>query len=89
MRIIEDIGWQPVAPCGSVVHVNISGLHGSDLASGNSVDVALHGFHNPNGLGTGSMQTEIIIARAAAGLLALAEEFMGKDPVDTWYSPGT
>jgi len=88
MRSIEDVGWQSVAPWGSVVHVKITDVYAADSVEGSQVNVALHDIHNPNGLGAGATSSEILIARAAAGVLNLAEEFMQKDVPGTWYSFG-
>lgn len=73
LRSFEDVGWQSLAPWTDTIHVAISDPTAKDAAAGVTATVALNGLHNNNGLGHGKGDDEILIGRAAAGVLVLAE----------------
>lgn len=79
------MAWQPIAPWGKVLRVNVEDVGASEPTSALQVSVALKGIHNPNGMGTGAIPSEILIARAAAGVLVLAEEIEQTTP-RSWLS---
>jgi len=87
LRSVEDIAWDPIARWGKVLHVTVHDLNSSDATSAVTVDVALNRIHNPNGMGTGATSSEVLIARAAAGVLVLAEEIK-TTPSRGWLSFG-
>ena len=74
MRLIEDIGYQSLAPWSDIIHVTVGSL--ASQPGGDTVGVAAKvvydGIHNPNGLGHGANDSDILIVRAAAGVLIRA-----------------
>lgn len=86
LRTLEDVAYQNIGAWGNVIRVSISDSS-AESTFGFTATVALSGIHNPNGLGKGATSSEVLIARAAAGVLALAEEFE-ITPAPSWYSFG-
>ena len=68
MRTLEDLGFQALAAWSDVVHVDTS----SSASRTPNVTVVYSGLHNPNGLGHGRNESELLIVSAASGLLHLA-----------------
>ena len=64
-----------------VVHLEISDLSAKDAAQGIKATVAIDAMQNPNGLGHGRDASEILICRAAAGVMHVAQQ--GRDPALT------
>jgi hypothetical protein len=79
LKLFEDIAYGTLAPWTDLVNVEISDLHTSG-ADGVNVTVAAKGIHNNNGLGKGRDENEILIGRAAAGVLVLAKPKLDKKP---------
>ena len=64
-----------------VVHLEISDLNAKDDTQGIKATVAIDAMHNPNGLGHGRDASEILICRAAAGVMHIARQ--GQTPALT------
>ena len=64
-----------------VIHLEISDLDAEDAAQGVKATVAKNAMHNPNGLGHGRDESEILINRAAAGIMEIARR--GQTPTLT------
>ena len=56
-----------------VVHLEISDLNAKDAAEGIKATVATPPMQNPNGLGHGRDENEVLICRAAAGIMEIAQ----------------
>ncbi|KAI9842531.1 MAG: hypothetical protein M1838_003088 [Thelocarpon superellum] len=72
MRLVEDLGYQTVAPWTDLIHLHLTDLHATNDTAGVRATVANHGIHNNNGLGHGRDDGEVAIGRAAAGVIVLA-----------------
>jgi hypothetical protein len=73
MRLFEDIAYQHLAPWTDLVHIEVSDLHTKNDSESVNATVAIKGLHSNNGLARGRHNDEFLIARAAAGVLVLAE----------------
>ena len=72
-RVFEDVAYQNVAGWSDIIHVSIDPfLSAEEATDGITATAAYSGMHNPNGLGHGKDSSEIIIGRAAAGVMNLA-----------------
>ena len=71
LRGIEDAG-SDLTPWSDIIHISISSLKASHAAEGVTAKVALDHIQNPNGLGHGKDDKEIMINRAAAGKMLIA-----------------
>lgn len=56
-----------------VIHLEILDLNAKDASQGIEATVAKHAMQNPNGLGHGKDESEILICRAAAGIVEIAQ----------------
>ena len=72
MRTVEDV--ITTSRWGDIIHLEISDLNARDTSQGIEATVAKHGIQNPNGLGHGKDESEILIGRAAAGIIEIAQE---------------
>ena len=72
MRFVED--FITTSRWSDVIHLKISELHAKDASQGISATVGKEAMQNPNGLGHGKDETEILINRAAAGIMAIAQQ---------------
>ncbi|MCJ1358095.1 MAG: hypothetical protein MMC33_008093 [Icmadophila ericetorum] len=80
LRFFEDVAYQKLAGWSDIVHVAIDPFLSAEVATdGITATIAHSGMHNPNGLGHGKNSSEIIIGRAAAGVMSLAK-VDGSDP---------
>ena len=70
MRAFEDVvtgsRWN------DVIHLEISDLDANDASQGIKATVAKDALQNPNGLGHGKHEGEILVNRAAAGIMEIA-----------------
>ena len=57
-----------------VIHLEISDLNAKDATQGIKATVAKDAMQNPNGLGHGRDASEILICRAAAGVMHIAQQ---------------
>ena len=64
-----------------VIHLEISDLNTKDATQGIKATVAKDAIQNPNGLGHGRDASEILICRAAAGVMHIAQQ--GRTPALT------
>lgn len=76
LRAVEDI--MTTSRWSEVIHLEISDLNAKDAAEGIKAIVATDAMHNPNGLGHGRDDGEILIGRAAAGIMNIARR--GQSP---------
>ena len=65
----------------NVIHLEISDLNVKDSSQGIKATVAKDGIQNPNGLGHGRDDSEVLIGRAAAGIVETAQR--GQTPALT------
>ena len=73
-RMIEDTGNEEWGANSDVIHVSISSTQletAEDPAAGLTVTEALTNVQNPNGLGHGRTRDEILLVRAASGILSI------------------
>lgn len=70
LRAVEDV--MTTSRWSDVIHLEISDLNAKDAAAGIKAIVAKNAMHNPNGLGHGRDESEILIGRAAAGIMEIA-----------------
>lgn len=68
-RMIENVGWHELASWSDIVYVKVPGLTNADEAM---AQTAIDKIHNPNGLGHGETDDEILIVRCSAGILLRA-----------------
>ena len=57
----------------NVIHLEISDLNVKDSSQGIKATVATDAIQNPNGLGHGRNESEVLIGRAAAGIMEIAQ----------------
>ena len=75
MRALEDIGHHDFGAWSDIKHVFISHLNSkTDPASGFTIHTAASDLQNPNGLGHGRTYEEVLMARAASGMLHTMEQ---------------
>lgn len=79
LRGIEDVGFD-LTPWSNIIHISLSALSTSDPSSGLTATIALPSIQNPNGLGHGKSDSEILINRAASGILELASTSITHPP---------
>lgn len=79
LRAVEEV--LTTSHWSDVIHLDISDLNVEDAAQGIKATVAKDVIHNPNGLGHGRDENEILICRAAAGILEIARR--GQTPALT------
>lgn len=70
LRTVEDV--MTMARWSDVIHLKISDLNAKDSSHGINATVAKDAMHNPNGLGHGKDENEVLIGRAAAGTIEIA-----------------
>ncbi|MCJ1282967.1 hypothetical protein MMC26_002294 [Xylographa opegraphella] len=79
LRAIETIAGEHLAPWSEIVHVSVDSLTlSASPSAGVTATIALPGINNPNGLGHGRNASDILIVRAAPGVLLHA----ATDPAD-------
>ena len=71
-RVIEDLGFDDFGANSDLVHISISAstLKSKDPSAGITATIALVNVQNPNGLGHTQTPGEIILNRAASGILS-------------------
>jgi len=80
LRGFENIAGQYLGGWSDIVHVSVDSLDNKDDPSAAvSASVAYSGINNPNGLGHGRNESDILIIRAAPGVLIHA----AVDPADS------
>ena len=72
-RALEDFGVPGFSKHTDLIHVSLSSLKSVDDSAELTALVAIKGIHNNNGLGRGANKEEILIGRAAAGVLTIAK----------------
>ena len=79
-RLLEDYGHDDFGAWSDIIHVSISDLTSKDASAGFTATVAMEGLQNPNGLGHGRTKDEILMSRAAAGVLSILNVTSPADP---------
>ena len=79
LRLVEDV--MTTSYWADVIHLEISDLNAKDAAEGIKATVATQPMQNPNGLGHGKDDNEVLICRAAAGIMEIAQR--GQTPALT------
>ncbi|MCJ1394701.1 hypothetical protein MMC18_007581 [Xylographa bjoerkii] len=70
LRSIEDVAGQHIAGWSDIVHVSVDSLtNKDDPLAAVTASVAYSSINNPNGLGHGCNESDILIVRAAPGVL--------------------
>ncbi len=77
MRTLEDVGFG-LTPWSDIVYIELDDLHAQDASEGVTATIAKDNIQNPNGFGHGKEDSEILICRAAAGVM----EFAKSEPND-------
>lgn len=70
LRTIED--GMTTSRWSNVIHLEISDLYAKDASQGIKATVVKDAIQNPNGLGHGKDESEILVNRAAAGIMEIA-----------------
>ncbi len=83
-RLLEDTGNEEWGAVSDLVHVTIAPTHleSADPAAGLTVTAVLSGLQNPNGLGHGRTPDEIMLARAASGILSIVGPAQGSGKLE-------
>jgi hypothetical protein len=71
LRTLEDLGFN-LTPWANIIHLTLASHTTTSSSSGVHATIALPAIQNPNGLGHGKDANEILINRAAAGVLEIA-----------------
>lgn len=72
MRLIEDGGFG-LTPWSNIVYIEIADLRAKDASERVTATIAKDDIQNPNGFGHGKDEKEILICRAAAGVMEIAK----------------
>ncbi|KAK4694931.1 hypothetical protein P7C71_g2726, partial [Lecanoromycetidae sp. Uapishka_2] len=72
MRFLEDVGFS-LTPWSDIIYIELADLTVKDASQGVTATVAKSTIQNPNGFGHGKDDGEILIGRAAAGVMELAK----------------
>ena len=70
LRDIEDV--MTTSRWSDLIHLEISDLSAKDASQGIKATVAKNTIHNPNGLGHGRDENELLLGRATAGVIEIA-----------------
>lgn len=79
-RLLEDSGNEEWGAVSDLIHVSVAPTHltaSADPAAGLTVTVAMSDLQNPNGLGHGRTRDEIMLVRAASGILSIVGPAQG------------
>ena len=71
LRFAEDL--LTTSRWSDVIHLEISDLNAKDASQGIKATVAKNALQNPNGLCHGRDESEVVIGRAAAGIIEIAQ----------------
>jgi len=71
LRPVEDLGFN-LTPWANIVHLTLTSHTATTVSEGVDATIALSDIQNPNGLGHGKDDNEILINRAAAGVMEIA-----------------
>ena len=90
LRTLEDGGFD-LTPWSDIIHIKLADLNAKDASNGVTATIAKDKIQNPNGLGHGKNESEIVICRAASGVMHLArsEADHNLTIVETFQAPNT
>ncbi|MCJ1453878.1 hypothetical protein MMC28_004227 [Mycoblastus sanguinarius] len=90
IRTFEDAA-SGIARWSDIIHLDLSDLTAKDASAGITAAVAKGSIQNPNGFGHGKNSDEILVNRAAAGILEIAQPgpYPHLDFIDSIQIPNT